>query len=80
MELEELKEKLPNITDPNLLAAMLKFGTVHVFQQDKVITEPGQFIKMVPVILEGAIKIIRMDEEGKELFLMPLFIFFFYIS
>ena len=72
MELEELKEKLPNITDPNLLAAMLKFGTVHVFQQDKVITEPGQFIKMVPVILEGAIKIIRMDEEGKELFLYYL--------
>jgi CRP/FNR family transcriptional regulator len=69
MELEELKEKLPNITDPNLLEAMLKFGTVHVFQQDKIITEPGQFIKMVPIILDGAIKIMRMDEDGKELFL-----------
>lgn len=72
MELEELKEKLPNITDPNLLEAMLKFGTVHVFQQDKIITEPGQFIKMVPIILEGAIKIMRMDEDGKELFLYYL--------
>jgi CRP/FNR family transcriptional regulator len=72
MELEELKEKLPNITDPNLLEAMLKFGTVHVFQQDKIITEPGQFIKMVPIILDGAIKIMRMDEDGKELFLYYL--------
>jgi CRP/FNR family transcriptional regulator, anaerobic regulatory protein len=72
MELEELKEKLPNITDPNLLQAMVKFGTVHVFQQDKIITEPGQFIKMVPIILEGAIKIMRMDEDGKELFLYYL--------
>ncbi|WP_373522783.1 Crp/Fnr family transcriptional regulator [Aquiflexum sp.] len=72
MELEELKEKLPNITDPNLLEAMLKHGTVHVFQAGKTITEPGQFIKMVPVILEGAIKIIRMDEDGKELFLYYL--------
>lgn len=72
MELEELKEKLPNITDPNLLGAMLKYGTVHVFQENKIITEPGQFIKMVPVILEGAIKIMRMDEEGKELFLYYL--------
>jgi CRP/FNR family transcriptional regulator, anaerobic regulatory protein len=72
MELEELKEKLPNLTDPNLLEAMLKFGTVHVFQDGKTITEPGQFIKMVPVILEGAIKIMRMDEDGKELFLYYL--------
>lgn len=72
MELAELKEKLPNITDPNLLEAMLKYGTVHVFQAGKTITEPGQFIKMVPVILEGAIKIMRMDEDGKELFLYYL--------
>lgn len=72
MEIAELKEKLPNITDPNLLEAMLKFGTVHVFQQDKIITEPGQFMKMVPLILEGAIKILRMDEDGKELFLYYL--------
>ncbi len=72
MELEELKLKLPNITDPNLLAAMLEAGHVHEFKSGKVITEPGQFIKMVPVVLEGAIKIMRMDEEGKELFLYYL--------
>ena len=34
--------------------------------------EPGQFIKMVPVVLEGSIKIMRVDEEGKELFLYYL--------
>jgi CRP/FNR family transcriptional regulator len=31
--------------------------------------EPGQFIKAVPLVLEGSIKIMRMDEDGKELFL-----------
>lgn len=72
MELEELRQKLPNITDPNLLKAMLTYGTVHEFAPGKVITEPGQFIKMVPVVVEGAIKIMRMDEEGKELFLYYL--------
>lgn len=72
MDIEELKLKLPNITDPNLLAAMLEVGHVHEFKSGKVITEPGQFIKMVPVVLEGAIKIMRMDEEGKELFLYYL--------
>lgn len=72
MELEDLKLKLPNITDPNLLKAMLEKGSIHVFESGKVILEPGQFVKMVPVVLEGAIKIMRMDEEGKELFLYHL--------
>lgn len=72
MEIEELKEKLPNLTDPKLLAELLKYGTLHTFQSGKIITEPGQFIKMVPIVLEGAIKIMRMDEDGKELFLYYL--------
>jgi len=72
MELEDLKQKLPNITDPNLLKGMLEKGNIHVFESGKVILEPGQFVKMVPVVLEGAIKIMRMDEEGKELFLYHL--------
>lgn len=72
MEVEELKHKLPNITDPNLLKTMLDYGNIHEFAAGKIITEPGQFIKMVPVVLEGAIKIMRMDEDGKELFLYYL--------
>jgi CRP/FNR family transcriptional regulator, anaerobic regulatory protein len=72
MEIEDLKLKLPNITDPNLLKAMLESGHIQEFKSGKIITEPGQFIKIVPVVLEGAIKIIRTDAEGKELFLYYL--------
>ena len=38
----------------------------------KVLMEPGQFMKMVPIVLEGSIKISRMDDEGRELFLYYL--------
>ncbi|MDX5480043.1 MAG: cyclic nucleotide-binding domain-containing protein, partial [Cyclobacteriaceae bacterium] len=72
MDIEELKHKLPNITDPNLLKALIEHGTIMEFQPGKAITEPGQFIKMVPIILEGSVKIIRTDEDGKELFLYYL--------
>ncbi|GAB2631408.1 Crp/Fnr family transcriptional regulator [Belliella aquatica] len=72
MELTYLKQILPNITDPNLLSAMINLGNVHKFDYGKVITEPGQFVKMVPIVLEGAIKIMRMDEDGRELFLYYL--------
>ncbi|PRY84899.1 Crp/Fnr family transcriptional regulator [Mongoliibacter ruber] len=72
MELEVLKQKLPNISDPSLLQALLKEGAMLEFPAGKVITEPGKFIKMVPIILEGSIKILRVDEDGKELFLYYL--------
>jgi CRP/FNR family transcriptional regulator, anaerobic regulatory protein len=72
MEIEKLKQILPNITDPSLLNELNEFGIIYEFQSGKVITEPGQFIKMVPIVLEGAVKILRMDEDGKELFLYYL--------
>ncbi|EOZ93721.1 transcriptional regulator, Crp/Fnr family [Indibacter alkaliphilus LW1] len=69
MQVEDLRHKLPNITDPGLLKALSEYGNIHEFKAGKVITEPGQFIKMVPIVLEGSIKILRMDDDGKELFL-----------
>ncbi|MGY6558017.1 MAG: Crp/Fnr family transcriptional regulator [Nitritalea sp.] len=72
MEIEQLKRLVPAITDPNLLQAMLEQGKVHTFASGKSIMEPGQFVKMVPIVLSGAIKIMRMDEDGRELFLYYL--------
>jgi CRP/FNR family transcriptional regulator len=68
----ELQALLPNFTDPNLLQALLDKGQLMHLEPGKVLMEPGQFVKMVPIILEGSIKILRMDEEGKELFLYYL--------
>lgn len=72
MTIEELKAYLPSFTDPKLLHAMLEKGQLIKLEPGKVLMEPGQFVKMVPLVLEGAIKIMRMDEEGKELFLYYL--------
>lgn len=69
MTTEELKAALPNFTDPKLLQAILDKGQIMNLEPGKVMMEPGQFIKMVPVVLEGSIKIMRVDEDGKELFL-----------
>lgn len=72
MELEKLKQKLPNISDHALLQSLLKEGTIIQYPSGATITEPGKFIKIVPLILEGSIKILRVDEDGKELFLYYL--------
>lgn len=72
MTIEQLKEVLPNFTDPALLEQILAKGQIMNLQAGKVMMEPGQFVKMVPIVLEGSIKISRMDDEGRELFLYYL--------
>lgn len=72
MTIEKLKQALPTITDFKLLEAILEKGQVTQFEHGKVLIEPGQFIKAVPLVLEGSIKIIRTDADGKELFLYYL--------
>ncbi|MFM2251065.1 MAG: hypothetical protein RLZZ358_1992 [Bacteroidota bacterium] len=67
-----LRQALPNLTDPKLLDRLLEKGQFLTFESGKTLMEPGQFIKAVPLVLEGSIKIMRMDEDGKELFLYYL--------
>ena len=67
-----LRQALPNLTDPKLLDRLLEKGQLLTFEPGKTLMEPGQFIKAVPLVLEGSIKIMRVDEDGKELFLYYL--------
>lgn len=72
MTIEKLRQTLPGITDPRLLQAILDKGQVMNLEPGKVLMEPGQFIKAVPLVIEGSVKIMRMDEDGRELFLYYL--------
>lgn len=72
MTAEELKTFLPEFTDPRLLESLIEKGQVMNLEPGKVLMEPGKFVKMVPIVLEGSIKVMRMDEDGKELFLYYL--------
>ena len=61
--------KLPKITNPQLLAEIEQHAKIMEFEAGQAIIEPGQYIKMVPVVLEGTIKVLRTDDEGHDLFL-----------
>ena len=72
MTTDEIKAALPQFTDSNLLKEIQEKGQVMNLKEGKVLMEPGKFVKMVPIVIEGYIKIMRVDEEGKELFLYYL--------
>lgn len=61
--------QIPLISDPQLLEELEKHGKIQVFEAGETIIDSGQYIKMVPVVLEGTIKVMRKDEEGHDLFL-----------
>lgn len=60
---------LPFITDPHLQNAIEKEAKIMEFDAGQTIIDKGQYIKIIPVILQGSVKVLRTDEEGHELFL-----------
>jgi len=61
--------QLPLITDPGLLKEIEENGKILEFEPGEVIIDAGQYIKMIPIILKGAVKVLRTDDEGHDLFL-----------
>ena len=53
----------------DLLDQLLKEGTVRSFAPDSVIIEEHDYIKSIPIVLSGSIKVFKLDEDGKEILL-----------
>jgi CRP/FNR family transcriptional regulator len=53
----------------DLLDKLLKEGSVRSFPPEAVIIEEHDYIKNVPIVLSGSIKVFKLDEEGKEILL-----------
>lgn len=52
-----------------LLEKLKKEGTVKIFPPDTVIIDENDYIKFVPIVLNGSIKVFKLDEEGREILL-----------
>ncbi|GGZ27299.1 Crp/Fnr family transcriptional regulator [Echinicola pacifica] len=73
MNKSSIQSVLPGFKDQKLLDAIEEVGQVITMPAGTVLMEPGRTIDRVPLVLEGAIKVLRMDEEGKELFLYYIY-------
>jgi CRP/FNR family transcriptional regulator len=58
--------------DPELKTAFEKYAKSMDFAAESVIMEPGQYIKFIPIIVSGCIRVIRQNEQGEEIFLYHL--------
>lgn len=66
---EHLHEAYSFIFEKDLLDEIEKNGMYKEIKENEKIIEIGDYIKNMPLLLEGAIKILREDENGDELLL-----------
>ncbi|AUC21364.1 Crp/Fnr family transcriptional regulator [Polaribacter sejongensis] len=58
--------------EEDLILEIEKLGVSKTFKEDTTIIEVGDYIKSMPLLISGAIKILREDEKGDEIVLYYL--------
>tara|TARA_B100000965_G_C19596970_1_gene760721 strand:- start:2565 stop:3197 length:633 start_codon:yes stop_codon:yes gene_type:complete len=67
--IQELKEKYAGIFEPALIEEINQVATIKELKEGDQLMEIGNFIRSMPLLLEGAVKVLREDENGDELLL-----------
>jgi CRP/FNR family transcriptional regulator len=70
--LQLLQRNYPQVAEKALQEEIASVGKIMTFDAEDIIMDYGSYVRFVPLILEGSIKVSREDEEGNELFLYYL--------
>ena len=65
-------DRLKSLFEPALLQEIQQFGTWQSFKENDLIMDYGKYIRMMPIIIKGTVKVLRLDENGNEILLYYL--------
>ncbi len=66
MELRNLTEFS---TTPEINEKLLDYGVTKTFSEGDIILNENAYIKTIPIVLSGSIRVMRTDEDGREILL-----------
>lgn len=66
MELQEINEFK---SSPKIRERLLTIGFAKEFAENEVILNENAYIKAIPIVTKGSIRVMRTDEDGRELLL-----------
>ena len=69
---ELIRGKFSSLREPELIDEILDVGVLDVLPEGQVLMEVGRYIKSVPLMVSGTVRVMREDNEGRELFLYYL--------
>lgn len=61
-----------SIFEPALIKEIHQFGELKYFKEGDIIMDYGKYIRMMPLITKGTVKVFRLDENGNEILLYYL--------
>ncbi|MDH5380816.1 MAG: Crp/Fnr family transcriptional regulator [Cyclobacteriaceae bacterium] len=69
---ELIKGNFSSFREPELIEEILKVGVLENLPEGQSLMEVGRYIKSVPLLTKGSVRVMREDQDGKELFLYYL--------
>ena len=66
---KELTGNYGHIFEEELLKEVNEIGTLRNFQEGEMLMEIGEYIRYMPLLVSGVIKVLREDSDGNELLL-----------
>jgi len=70
--MQAIKDRLINFLENKLIDEIIECGTIMNFKEGDVIIDYNKNIKFMPLILSGTIRVMRKDEEDREILLYYL--------
>jgi CRP/FNR family transcriptional regulator len=67
-----ISQGFDNIFEPDLIREIMQFGEIKSFAEGELIMDYGKYIRFMPLIVHGTIKVLKKDEMGKEILLYYL--------
>lgn len=64
-----IRKNYPQIAEPGLQQEISHVGQILQFKAGEVIMDFGSYVRLIPLVIEGSVKVVREDENGKEIFL-----------
>ncbi len=72
IDIQTVRKSFPMITELALQEAIAENGEWYDFKAGDVIMDYGDYIRFVPLVVSGSVKVLRQSENGDELFLYYL--------
>ncbi len=69
---DTLQQHYGTLFEPELLSEISETGTYKEIEEGDTLIDVGQYVKSMPLLLSGSIKILRPDKKGEELLLYHL--------
>lgn len=69
MEIDLIKRNFPSLNEPELVTEIETKASTKFMVAGETLIDIGQYIKNIPLLLSGKLKVFRQDADGNELFL-----------